>query len=271
MKILYKFASRSRPKKFFECIENIYINKRHDNFIILASLDIDDVTMNNEDVIQKIKQYDKVYPIFGISTSKIGAINRDINECDYDFQILINTSDDMVFIQDGFDDIIRNDMKEHFPDTDGVLHYNDGNQKDNVMTMSIMGRKYYDRFGYIYHPDYKSVWCDVEQTEVAWMLGKHKYMGDEKVIFRHLHPAWGLAQYDEQYRKSENLNVWGEDLKTCIERKQKNYDLKEIVNAYKYPPSAMQQWIKDLNNARLNNGLIPLEFDVRNHGYSKNP
>jgi hypothetical protein len=73
-----------------------------------------------------------------------------------DWDILVVMSDDMVCVTHGWDDIIRQDMNENFPDTDGVLHYNDGNQKANVMTMSIIGRKYYKRDGYIYNPEYQS-------------------------------------------------------------------------------------------------------------------
>ena len=66
---------------------------------------------------------------------------------------------------------IRQKMIKHFPDTDGVLWFFDGWRKD-LNTLCIIGRKYYERFGYIYHPDYKSFWCDAEFTEVANKLKK---------------------------------------------------------------------------------------------------
>ena len=61
----------------------------------------------------------------------------------------------------GFDSIIRNEMQKLFPDTDGILWFFDGWRKD-LNTLCILGRKYYDRFGYIYHPDYNSFWSDAE-------------------------------------------------------------------------------------------------------------
>lgn len=259
MKILFKFATRSRPQKFLEHISNIFKTiADNDNYLIIVSADNDDNSMRD----YRANPFDKNIIIFhGTSQNKIHAINRDIEKASA-WDILINTSDDMVFTQQGFDNIIREDMNKYFPDLNGFLHYNDGNQKSNVCTMSIMGRKYYERFGYIYNPEYKSVWCDVEQTEVAHLLGKHKYMGDEKVLFRHMHPAWGLSDYDEQYRKSENLDVWGEDLKTLLERKMRNYDLppEQIVNGVKYPPSEMIKWQKELNATRQHNGLTAIEF-----------
>lgn len=219
LKILFKFASRSRPEKFFRCLDNIHANTKSDNFQVLATLDTDDETMNNESVHEKLKSYPNVIAIYGESKSKIHAINRDLDYIQ-DWDILINTSDDMWFTEFGFDIEIKNDMLKHFPDLDGVLHYNDGNQKDNVMTMSIIGRKYFDRFKYIYHPSYISLWSDVEAMEVARGLNKIVYMGDDKILFRHMHPAWGLTNWDEQYKKTESSEYWETDAATYHLRKE---------------------------------------------------
>lgn len=257
MKILFKFPTRSRPEKFFAGIKNITDNVSSDNYQIVVSCDSDDASMRWENIKERFEAINnnKILIAWGLSDNKIHAVNRDVDKAD-PWGILVVMSDDMAFQVKGFDDIIRKDMVEYFPDGDGFLHYNDGNQKSNVSTMSIMGRKYYDRTGYIYHPGYSSVWCDVEATEVAYMLGKHKYMGDEMVIFRHLHPAWGLSEYDDQYRKTESLNGWGPDLQHLINRKENNYGIVAKASCY-YDPSKLNQWKQDLNNARVSNGLKP--------------
>lgn len=255
--ILFKFASRSRPAKFYAALDNI-ISKlaNKTDYTILCSLDEDDATMPAEMVRQKAVLYpSNILSVHGKSANKIHAINRDMHLVSK-WDILVNMSDDMSFIVDGFDDIIRDDFAGNF---DRFLHYNDGNQKSNVATMSIMGRQYYDRFNYIYHPSYKSVWCDVEQTDVAVMLGKYKYMGDDKVIFRHLHPAWGLSEYDAQYRASENLDVWGEDLQNIIKRKMAGYG--EVYTECKYTFTDIDNWIIDLNAARKRANLQPINFE----------
>lgn len=216
MKILFKLASRSRPLKLFSCLENI--NKRvkdKDNYKILCTLDKDDIMMNNTAHINKLSEYHNTEFIFGESKSKIDAINRDMQGREFD--ILINTSDDMDFVVFGFDEVIRNDMAKHFPDTDGALHYNDNTKAgDHLMTMSIIGKKYYDRFGYIYHPDYTSLWSDNEATSVAKLLNKYKYL--PTVLFHHNHPGWGKAQYDNQYLRTESF--YNKD-KEVFERRQK--------------------------------------------------
>lgn len=242
MKILFKFPSRSRPGKFIEAIQNITNNVSINNpykFHILASLDNDDESFNEhyKEILTYLLQNDFIQIVYGKSNNKIHAVNRDMEKAPKDWDILIVMSDDMKFIVKGFDDIIRADMLKYFPDLDGVLHYNDGNQRENVMTMSIMGRKYYERTLEIYPSIYESVWCDVEETDRAHMLGKYRYMGDDNIIFNHLHPAWGLAQYDEQYRKTEDGAIEARDKTTFILRRAINYGLnpKEIVNPTKYP------------------------------------
>lgn len=264
--ILFKFASRSRPEKFYHAIDNILGKLANKNdYTILCTLDEDDATMPEEMVRQKAILYPKnIISVHGKSANKIHAINRDMHLISR-WDILVNMSDDMQFVVKGFDDVIREDFGGNF---DQFIHYNDGNQKGNVATMSIMGRTYYERFNYIYHPAYKSVWVDVEQTDVAVMLGKYKYMGDDKVIFIHNHPAWGLASWDAQYRASENLDVWGEDLQTIIQRKLSNYglyktDVETFEQRYpaKYPMSDIDNWILDLNATRKRAKLQPINFE----------
>jgi len=225
--ILFKLATRSRMQKAYNSILNIIEMCQSDNFTILLSCDFDDPAMKG------FKFNDpRVVICYGTSKNKIDAINRDL-EVIKDWDILINTSDDMVFTIKGFDNIIRQDFLGNL---DQVLHYSDGNQKENIMTMSIIGKEYYERFNYIYHPDYKSLWCDAEATEVAVLLGKYRYMGDDKVLFRHMHPAFGLAESDAQYEKTESREMWDADYKTILERKARNYDLPQhlIINEPKY-------------------------------------
>jgi len=223
MKILVKYPSRNRKEKFYQNLNKMRVMANNSNDITYHfTIDDDEVDLYF------------IETLGGKSNNKIHAVNRDVPESDWD--ILVVMSDDMVCITHGWDDIIRQDMNENFPDTDGVLHYNDGNQKANVMTMSIIGRKYYQRDGYIYNPEYQSLWCDVEATEVAHMRGKYKYMGDATILFAHHHPAWGFCLHDEQYRKTESPYYWQKDRQVIENNRAKNYGLKEneIINQFKY-------------------------------------
>ena len=218
MRILFKYTTRSRRSNFLRGYDSILNNiANREDYHVLISVDGDDQSMSPLPVLDGNHTF-----VVGRSKNKIDAINRDINEFDYDWDILINMSDDMIFTKKGFDDIIR---AEFYNDFNQYIHYNDGNQKCNVCTMHIVGRNYYDRFKYIYHPDYISLWCDVENDIVAKQLGCYKYMGDNLKLFRHLHPAWGLAPQDALSIKTEDRSLWVADEITFNKRKIKNFGL----------------------------------------------
>jgi len=209
MRILFKMATRQRPLKAQQAIDNILYHCDDPNFIILVSCDTTDDTM------QTFSHPDpRVIICFSDNKSKIQAINSDIHKV-VDWDILVATSDDMQFQVKGFDNKIReafangtiakraDDSLVYTYDLDQFIHWDDGYQHGNVCTLSIMGKDYYNRFGYVYHPDYLSLWCDVQSTEVARKLGKYKYMGDNNIIFKHFHPAWGCTQHDELYHRNQ--------------------------------------------------------------------
>ncbi len=201
-KILIKYASKGRPELFKETITNILEKTHTQKFEIIVTADIDDLTMNNKNIKDFCLQRKRVLLMFGKSNSKVHAINRDMNNLLEDWDILINMSDDMKFIVDGWDKEVEADMEKTFPDGDGFLHYSDGYLKETGLpTMSIMDKKYYDRTKYIYYPGYQSFSCDAEAMYVAMMLGRHKYMGNDKVLFHHKHPANDKkVLHDETYK-----------------------------------------------------------------------
>ena len=102
---------------------------------------------------------------YGNSKTKIEACNADMEKVEYPWDIVVLVSDDMVPIVRGYDDVIRSHMIASFPDTNGILWFNDGHQGENLNTLSVMGRTMYQSFGYIYHPSYKSFYCDTEFTD----------------------------------------------------------------------------------------------------------
>lgn len=216
-RILFKYTSRSRPDLFDRGVASIFNNCNSSNFIIFCSLDEDDPTLPEYKAKLATYSKDHVKVVYGTSKNKIDAINRDINDHTGNWDIIINMSDDMVFIEYGFDEVIRQAFDN---DLDQFIHFSDGSQLSNLCTMTIEGKDYYRRFNYIYHPSYISLWCDLEAQDVAKKLGKYKYMGDDVQILKHLHPANGLAEYDEQYKKTESKNLWNADQETYNSRKK---------------------------------------------------
>lgn len=194
---------------------------KHDDYKIQLTLDYDDIDVIGDDVKEKISSYgEKVFAMWGQSENKIHAVNRDM-EFSGEWNILICMSDDMVWVQEGFDIQIIKDMHHYFPDGDGFLHYPDGAVNQKLATMSIMGKKYYDRFEYIYNPEYESVYCDQEAMQVAKKLGKYQYINNH--LFEHKHPRWKKSEWDEQYRRTEDPSVYARDRRTFMRRQANNF------------------------------------------------
>ncbi len=173
MKLLIKFPTRNRPSQFTKTLDR-YVDFLEDKSVkIVVSCDLDDETMRTTEIKKNISNYKNVEINYSNNRSKIEAVNSNIDL--YDFDIVLLASDDMVPEIKGFDQIIIEKMKVHYPDTDGVLWFNDGYQGDKLNTLCILGKKYFDRFNYIYHPEYLSVWCDNEFMDIENIFKKQTY------------------------------------------------------------------------------------------------
>lgn len=174
MKLLIKFPTRNRKEQFFSTFRKYQEYLSEDTTMFSITIDEDDLTMNNQEVINELTSYTNVEVTIGKSESKVHGINRDIN-INSNWDIILLASDDMIPQIKGFDKIINSLMKTTYPDTDGILFFNDGFKGKELNTLCILGKKYYERFGYIYHPDYKSTWCDNEFMMVGDVLKKQTY------------------------------------------------------------------------------------------------
>lgn len=196
-KILIQFPTRQRPERFKQYLFR-YLDYLKDkvNYQVHVSCDVDDETMNNDKMKKLISFFPKVSISFNNNKTKIQAYNVGVTELDWD--ILIAASDDMWPLVEGYDNVIRKQFKKHFPDGDGILHFDDEIHSTKLSTLSVMDRKYYDRFHYIYHPSYKSFHCDNEYTDIAKELGRWVYI--DKVIVRHTRKGLSDALYIKNHK-----------------------------------------------------------------------
>lgn len=201
LKLLIKIPTRSRPENFFKMLD-IYFEKLSGKvtYSFLISCDIDDETMNNQAVIDRLKNYPNLTMHFGNNTSKVEACNADLPN--HSFDIVMLASDDMEPLAYDYDKIIVDEMKKHFPDTDGVLHFSDGYAGVDCNTLPILGRKFYERFGYIYNPRYKSLFCHNELALVSKILKREVHFS--RILCKHNHPVWAVGEWDNLYRKNES-------------------------------------------------------------------
>lgn len=218
LKILFKYTARSRFENFFRGLNSIVDNlSDKDSYHILCSFDVDDPALCNKPTVELLNTYKNISYYYGISKSKIDAINRDLPFAP-PFDILICMSDDMVFTQIGFDNLIRGYIPQ---DLDCFLHLPDGNVDEKLSTLSIVGKTYFERTNYIYNPEYDNVYCDQEETEKSKVLGKYKFVNQR--LFDHLHPVFKKADWDAQYKITENVVGYAKDRDTYFRRKRNNF------------------------------------------------
>jgi glycosyltransferase involved in cell wall biosynthesis len=101
--------------------------------------------------------------------------------------------------------------------TDWILKTQDGTQ-GWMITLPIMDRAYYNRFGYVYNPIYRHMFADTEMTCVADLTGK-KIVSD--LQFKHNHYSVGGIQKDETSVRADN--TWGEGERSFMDRWQAGF------------------------------------------------
>ena len=236
-KLIVKFPTRNRPDKFKQVFAD-YVNFLDDEYKtrFVITMDEDDETMNNEEIIawfeeQKSALEERGHSLiyhFGHSKTKIEACNANLEGESADALLL--ASDDMWVKIDGYNRVILDGFKQTFPDGDGAIKFNDGLRQDILMTLPVMGWKWYERFGYIYHPDYVSLYADTEQTAVAHYSGRLAV--SEMILAEH---KWTAEPFDELHARNENPEMYGIDGEVYKRRMENRFDMDELGIDYKWP------------------------------------
>lgn len=233
MRILLKCPTRSRPQRVIATLTEYMKLANHPEQIgVAVSCDEDDSSMERNLVQEELhrvlskSEWHRIF--FSKNKSKIEACNANMNEIEYPWDIVVLVSDDMIPQLKGYDDVIRNHMRAKFPNTDGLLWFNDGTQTDKLNTLCVYGRELYKSFGYIYNPNYKSLFCDTELTDLCKTTLASKCTYIPYCIIRHQHPGTGYPQLmDALY--NANQRFWTQDMYTYISRKKYEYDWSILI------------------------------------------
>ncbi len=235
MKLLIQFPTFARAEKFLDVLDR-YVEavSTHNELFFNINCDLSDLSMTDGYVQERIKYILSKKPnVDGIqnfdpNTEKISAINNHIDGRDFD--IVICASDDMVPQVYSWDCEIVNAMTKHFPNLDGCVHFNDGNTNGELITFSILGKRLYEHFGYIYHPDYKSLYCDDEFTQEVRRMSKEKYI--DKAIITHEHySVEGTENHgDLDLAARKTLHYSGRDEQVFNKRKELGFPKQRITN-----------------------------------------
>lgn len=197
MKISLIHPSRGRANKsYHNSIYWLSNSGLENNVELIVIVDTDD-NQRTDYTIQYTIPLCAANLIIGDNTSVVEATNKAAKESTGD--ILIYLSDDFKCL-DNWGELI---LKEFEGVTEPMLlKVDDCLQKFNipVLTIPIMNRALYERLGYFWHPEYKSMFCDEDLYWTAHKLGALKFA--EHLKFPHEHVSIGKAPDDETYRAS---------------------------------------------------------------------
>lgn len=188
-----------------------YLSGRH-SYKFVLSCDEDDTTMNNPETRAYLdRQHDLEYHFNPAPQTKVSAINANLEG--QKATVIFAMSDDMIPVEQGFDEIIVRELLQRFPDTNGCLWFDDG-LNPRICTLSIIGWKYFSEAldHRIYDPRYVSFCCDDHFTEVAMRDGRMARIN--QVIVQH---AWvRVTGVDETHRRNGTRDIQIRDTRTFL-------------------------------------------------------
>lgn len=203
-KISLLHPSRGRAQKAFDTLQ-FWLSKANGpaNIEHILSIDSDDV-----EKFKYMELFKNSTVLVNHNSNVVQATNH--AACEATGDIMIYMSDDF-FPPDEWDEKVQNSFDRIYF-TEGIdaiacVKVDDGLQPMHVrvMTIPIINRALYLKLGFFWHPGYFSMFCDQWMYEVCdkngWLF---LAIG---LVFQHKHPANGLAENDETYRRSaENWN-----------------------------------------------------------------
>lgn len=107
-------------------------------------------------------------------------------------KVIIAVADDFMPPQ-GWDELLLSIQSGGWIDKEHVIKVEDG-YVHNIFVLSILTRKRYERFGYLFYSKYQSLFCDTEFGEVATRDGV--VIEANHLLFEHMHPDCGKRQRD---------------------------------------------------------------------------
>lgn len=209
--------SRQRPDMAFKTKSNWMSRATHRSEIeYVLSIDNDDPEYHNYNWMFR-HQYDTRIE-YNNNESAIQAINCVVAKTTGN--IIVVVSDDFDCF-DGWDEYLINHLSGF---DDYLVKTSDGYMSNDwLITLPIMDRKYYNRFGYIYHPDYKHMFSDTEMTTVGHMLGNVLDLQNANAVFKHNH--YTIQGMEKDAVNIKNDATWNQGKALFLERFDRNFDL----------------------------------------------
>jgi hypothetical protein len=195
--------SRGRAQRAFDAAKN-WITKAGQDVEYILSLDLDDP-------IRYLNPFGKT--IINNNRSAVDAINNAAK---------ISTGQILVVMSDDFDcpmDWAVKIIEEANGRKDWIMKTQDGTQ-GWIITLPVMDRTYYNRFGYIYYPEYRHMFCDTELTAVADLTSRKI---SSPLVFKHNHYSVTGTDRDDVSVRADK--TWEQGERLFIERYKVNFGL----------------------------------------------
>lgn len=231
MKISLIHPSRGRAEIAYKAFMHwLLCSTMNSHIEHILSIDSDD-----EDLSKYKTLFQKSKIIISENKNLVEATNIAAKVCTGDIIILI--SDDML-CPDDWDLYLKEFHHNH---KNYLLKTFDGVQKW-IVTLPIMDRLFYESNGYIYHPDYKHMFCDTDLTHKADLEKKLIIRND--LEFTHAHYSVGKSVRDAINVKADATLQQGETI--YLERCRNKFSLDKHINLFDLSAEGMQH-IKWLN------------------------
>jgi len=128
-----------------------------------------------------------------------------------------------------------------------ILHVGDKHRKDELICHPIISRRYYETIGYVWHPNFKSVYCDNEFTTraKAWGYVDASKGGTVDLGFIHKNPSQNYGVEDEVARISNSKERYAHG-KAVYERLVSNNVVLAFTayNRVDYLNKTLASWLK---------------------------
>lgn len=229
MKISVIYPTRERPEAFQSALTLWQSNAQQNYFIEwIISVDSSDKHLKELERIFEIsksyfsqqQQSKNMKLIINDNHSAIEAINNGAKIATGDLLIVI--SDDFVcpYLWDS-------KLKDQLQGKSDFVLKTDDEYQPTLVSLPIMDRIFYERYAYVYHPDYLHMFCDQEMTAVALMTGKYL---KSSLKFPHYHYTTGKTEKDDINVKNDLTWRQGETL--FNERLKTNFGIENPVMNY---------------------------------------
>jgi hypothetical protein len=151
------------------------------------------------------------------STNMVQATNEIAKLCAG--QIIILVSDDMWSCELWDSKILHKFEMINGP---GILQVSDGITVTKL-TIPIMNREAYKKLGYIYHPDYISMYADDDLRKTALQHGMY-YNGTD-IMIEHRHYSVNKAKMDKTYASENSRTAWKIGEQVFFERAKNKFPI----------------------------------------------